>query len=215
MFGDKKNKSRSDHLATAGKARAKGNKKKAIALYQKMLEENPDAHEIHQKLAPLLAETKQFAASWASFKMVAEHYEGINHPDKAISMYSQATRFIPKECNAWDKFAALQHKKGHKAEALKTLLAGRENFKGRKYRHEAIRLLQKAWKLKPWDFQLSVDLARLLVKAKAKEKALTLLRGLAERQREKNLRLVRGMIFRTSPTPVTLWHWLRASFLGT
>ncbi|MBE9535845.1 MAG: tetratricopeptide repeat protein, partial [Proteobacteria bacterium] len=188
MFWCKKNNSRSDHLVSAGKARAKGNKKKAITLYQKMLEESPDAHEIHQKLAPLFAETRQFAASWASFKMVAEYYEGINHPDKAISMYSQATRYIPKECNAWEKFAALQHKKGHKVEALKTLLTGRGNFKERKYRYEAIRLLQKAWKLKPWDFQLSVDLARLLVKIKEKEKALKLLRGLAERQRDKNLR---------------------------
>ena len=215
MFGSKKDKSRSDHLATAGKARAKGNKKKAIAVYQKILEETPDVHEIHQKLAPLLAETKQFAASWASFKMVAEYYEGINHPDKAISIYSQATRYIPKECKAWEKFAALQDKKGHTGEALKTLLAGRENFKGRKYRVEAIRLLQQAWKLKPWDFQLSVNLARLLVKARAKGKALKLLSGLAERESNKNLRLVRGMIFRTSPTPITLWHWLRASLFGT
>jgi tetratricopeptide (TPR) repeat protein len=84
--------SRSEILEAAGKALARGKHKKAIAWYQKLLKADPADHVTHGKIAPVLAETRQFSESWSSFKASGEGYIRMGFVDKALSMYIQATR---------------------------------------------------------------------------------------------------------------------------
>ena len=82
-------------MAKAGRARAKGRKKKAIAIYRKLLAGTPDDFDVHAKLAPLLAASKQRKEAAKSFNMAAESYISKGFDVKAIAVYKQATRHFP------------------------------------------------------------------------------------------------------------------------
>ncbi len=213
MFWRRK-KTRVDQLGAAGTARAKGNKKKAIAIYMESLQDNPDDPEIHRKLAPLLAEKKQYNEAWKCFDTAAKAYIDKEHLDKCASMYTQAVRQIPHKCEAWEALADIKLKRGQKKEAFQALCDGRKHFKGRKQRIEAVRLLRKSWDMAPWNYNISFDLATQLLKIKKKDMAIRLLEGLADRTKGKELQAVRGKMFRNAPTFGSLWRWIRALITG-
>lgn len=210
----KQKKTRVDQLGAAGAARAKGSRKKAIALYIQSLQENPDDPEIQRKLAPLLADTKQYDEAWKFFDAAAKAYIDKGHLDKSASLFTQAVRQIPHKCEAWEALADIRLQKGQKKEAFQALSEGRKKFKGRKHHKEAIRLLRKSWDLDPWNYHISFDLATQLFKIKKKDVAICLLEGLADRTKGKKLSVVRGKIFRNAPTFGSLWRWIRALALG-
>jgi hypothetical protein len=76
-------------------------------------------------------------------------------------------------------------------------------------------MLRKAWKIIPWHFEVTFELARLLAKTGKKEEALRLLGDLERREGRSNLRRIRGAIFKISPTLGSAWLWLRAAVRGT
>jgi tetratricopeptide (TPR) repeat protein len=207
--------SRSEILEAAGKALVKGKRKKAIAWYQKLLKTDPGDHVVHGKIAPQLAETKQFSESWSSFKASGEGYLRMGFVDKALSMYIQATRYMPKEIEAWETVTRLQLDRRLRADAVKTLINGHRYFRHRKHRQKAIRLLRKAKEIDPWHFEVTLNLARLLAKAGERKDALRLLNELAEREHGYKLRRICGALLRISPTPASALRWLRATLFGT
>jgi tetratricopeptide (TPR) repeat protein len=215
LFKRRKSRTRSEILETAGKAQAKGKRKKAIVEYRKLLKTDPQDYVVHGKIAPLLAEAQKFSESWSSFKAAGEGYLHKGFDDKARSVYIQATRYLPNEIEAWEAVVGLQLDKGQRADALKTLFDGRRHFRRSSHRQEAIHLLRMAWDISPWHFEVTFDLAQLLAKTGEKEEALKLLNGLAERERGRNLRHIRGAILRTSPAIGSLWRWLRTALSNT
>ena len=215
MLQRKKTSSRSDILEAAGRAQAKGRRKRAITEYQKLLKENGEDYIVHGKVAPLLAECRRHEEAWASFRASGEGYLKDGFEDKAKSVYIQATRFLPYEINGWKRVVKLHIDRGHRADALKTLREGRRRFSRRSHRKEAIVLLRIAWKLTPWHFDVTFDLARLLAKSGDHDNAMRFLLGLAERENGYNLRRVRGAILKMAPGPHTAWLWLRASLMST
>ena len=75
-------------------------------------------------------------------------------------------------------------------------------------------MLRRALELEPWQAEATVLLAKTLARARRKGEAVKLLEGLATRTRGPALRRTRGLAFRLSPTPASLWRWLRAALLG-
>jgi thioredoxin-like negative regulator of GroEL len=198
-------------LAAAEKARTKGNVRRAITAYRKVLEVDPTDHEIHGKVAPLLAERKQFAEAWRSFSKAGEGYLRDGYGDKALSMYTQASRYLPHQAEVWESIARLQVGRGRPPDAVKALIVGSRYFRGRKKRTQAIRLLRQAFDIEPWHFEATYTLARLLLKIGERREARQLLEGLAQRMEGRNLRRALATLFRMAPSLGAAWQWVRAA----
>lgn len=214
FFKGRKSQSRTEILETAGKAQAGGKRRKAIAEYQKILKADPDDYVVHGKIAPLLARSKRFSESWSSFEASGQGYLQRGFVVQALSVYTQATRHMPRVINAWEAVVRLQIVRGQQADAVKTALVGQRNFRKPALRPEAVRLLRKAWEISPWHYEVTMELARLLSKTGEKKEAVRLLSVLAERERGRDLRRVRALILRISPSTGSLWRWVRVSLFS-
>jgi tetratricopeptide (TPR) repeat protein len=202
---------RSRILDAAARARAKRQRVRAIELYRQVLAHEPQNAELHAKLAPLLAETGQPFDAWCSFKAVARSCLREGHPDQALAVYREATLFLPREPQAWQAVAQIQHKHGHGREAVETLLEGSRQFRTRWLRPQAIHLLRKARDVAPWEFEVVLELARLLAVSGQRHEARFLLEGLARRSEGERLRRVRAVQLRLAPGPAALWRWVEAA----
>ena len=58
-------------LAGAERARRRGRVARAVALYRRVLAQEPENADLHRKLAPLLAATGQRFDAWQSFRVAA------------------------------------------------------------------------------------------------------------------------------------------------
>jgi tetratricopeptide (TPR) repeat protein len=212
LFRDKAPPPRSEIIAEADQARARGRLKKAIAGYQKALELEPADPVVHGKLAPLLARAKQPEAALQSFQASAQGHLDKGFADKALAVYSQAADTFPLQISLWQQMAQLNLSKGRRADALKTLLRGRLRFRRKDERRGAITLLQEALALDPALFEVKLDLALQLALEKQRAEAMTLLNPMVLDARDRRqLRRLRWTMLRVSPSVGAWGRWLRAS----
>lgn len=200
-------------MEAARKAEARGRIKKAISYYMKVLEIDPEHRLVHEKVAPLLARKKRFDEAWRSFKAAASGYLSAGFTQKAIGIYVHALRFMPRNPEVWEAMADIYVDKGKKADAIETLYKGHRFFRREPYRDFAVKFLKKAFALDPWNFDVTLELSRLLKKIDRVE-AFGLLEGLSERVKGKDLRKVRSAMFFMHPGVTVAWKWLRAAFAG-
>ncbi len=212
----RRNKSYDRHriLGDAATARKKGRTKKALGLYQQVLEHEPNNGDLHRRVAPLLAEMKKLEESLVSYGKAADNLVRQGFVEQATGLYREALGYMPREGDLWVTLAELQIKRNQKPDAIASLLQGRSHFKKRNDWGQAIRLLQCARGLDPYAFAVNYDLAYLLARARRKDRAVRILEQLAGHHRGRLLRRVRGKLFRLSPTPGHLGAWVRALFLG-
>jgi tetratricopeptide (TPR) repeat protein len=178
-------------LAEASKARAKRRRHKAVALYRWVLAVEPRNPELHARLGPLLAETGQEFDAWVSYRAAGGAFVRQGLLDKAVGLYREAARLLPREVKVWHSIARLQCEAGREAEALETLLEGSRQFKARWARPQAIFLLRRAREIDAWHFKSVLDLARLLASTEQRKEAELLLDGLGQRCQGAQLRRVR------------------------
>jgi pentatricopeptide repeat protein len=197
-------------LKEGGEARAKKRRHKAIALYRQILVVEPDNPDIHERIAPLLAETKQEFEAWVSFRTMAGAYLRNGQFDKALAVYQEASRSLAREVDVWQAISKLHRKQGRDHEAMQALLEGRQQFRRAKHHAQAIYLLRRALEIQSWDCETVLDLARLLSKNRQSYEANRLLTGLAARVPSGLLRRVRAEQFRLNPTLANLWQLVRA-----
>lgn len=200
--------SRTELLEKASKYRAKGKLKKAIVAYKKVLEEDADDHEVHARVAPLLAQTGEPGGAMASFRTAAEGFMRRGFVDKAIAVYRQAVESVPHDERAWDRLADLYLAKERPKDAVTTLLDGRRRYKKAYDRPRAIRLLRRALGLEPLNVAVAIDLARQLKKNKEREESRAILEHVVEQLEGKPRRRVRRALLRLYPSPRTFWRWL-------
>jgi tetratricopeptide (TPR) repeat protein len=200
-------------LAAAVKARRKGKRKKALDLYQRVLEWEPHNFDLHRRTAPLLAQTRQPEGALKSFQLAAAGLAEKGFSEQAIGVYKEAVHYLPLEVDAWEAIAYLQVELQRKHDAVKTLLDGRKHFRGRKQRSEAIRLLVGARKVDPDSYEATLELARTIGRSN-RARATRLFEHAAARCSGRKLRRVRGAQFRVTPTPRLAWRWFRALLLG-
>ncbi|MBW1683981.1 MAG: hypothetical protein JRS35_02855 [Deltaproteobacteria bacterium] len=201
---------RSRLLKDAARARKKGKRQKAIALYRELLAVEPENADLHRRIAPLLAETKQPAAAWASYRRAADKLVSQGFVEQAVGVLREASAHLPREPEVWGELADLELQRRRLVDAHKVLLEGRRHFRSKRDRSHAILLLFRARKLAPRDFSTNYDLAGLLAKAGARGRARSLLEEIASWARAGQLRRVRARQFALSPTPAAAWGWLRA-----
>lgn len=200
-------------MKRAAGARKKRKHKKAIALYRQVMEREPENPEIHKKLAPLLAQTRQAPEALASYLKAAEGLIRQGFSDQAIGLFREAAGYLPHEVRLWKSVSEMEEKRGRKPDAVKVLLEGRSHFRSRKRRSQAIELLILARKLDPTDFDVSYDLACLLGKSGGRHNALRLLEELARRPYPRHLRRVRARQLLLQPGFGSAWLLLRVLLL--
>lgn len=197
-------------VAAADRARVRGRRSKAVALYRQVLAVLPEDLAVHGKLAPLLAAGGERAAALASFRKAAAGHERSGFADRALSVLGQAADRFPEEEPLWDEMARLHLSRGRRAAAVGALTRGGEGFLARRDLATAERMLGRAAQLEPWHPEATLLLARVLGRARRGDEALRLLDTLASRTGGRVRARARRLAFRLSPTPVRLWRWLRA-----
>ncbi|MBW7956942.1 MAG: hypothetical protein H3C68_03525 [Deltaproteobacteria bacterium] len=214
LFWREKSYNRERCLAAAAKAQAGGRLKRAVGHYKRVLEADPDDYLVHAKVAPLLARMKNFEEAWMSFKIAGSRYLAAGFSQKAISMYSQAARFMPRNAEVWETMAYVYERQGKRAEAMHTLFSGHRFFRNGPERGKAVSMLRKAFELDPWNFEVTMELSKLLRKTDPVE-AMGLMEGLSTRVRGRELRKVRSAMFLAQPGLSTAWRWIKAVWPGS
>lgn len=190
-------------LEAAEDARRRGRVRKAIAGYRRALEMDPNDASIHARLAPLLARKGRLDEARASFLAAARGEEQRGFLDKAIGLYQGAVRYLPREPELWSAMAELHVRRERFADAIRVMLEGAPNLRPA----EAAPLLQRAHELDPYHEDVTIALARALRKSGQRKQARVLLEALMVLH---DSRALRAALFRTHPTPVTLWRWITA-----
>jgi tetratricopeptide (TPR) repeat protein len=200
-------------MKRASAARAKGKHKKAIVLYGRVLEHEPDNPDLHKKLAPLYAKTKQRPEALASYQVAAEGLIRTGFDDRAIGLLRGAAAQLPTEAILWSSIAELELHRGRRADAVAVLVEGRSNLRTRRQRPMALQLLIKAHKIDPTDAHVSFGLACLLGRTGRRAMAMRLLEDLAQRPGPRKLVRIRRQQLRISPGIRTLGRFIRALIL--
>jgi tetratricopeptide (TPR) repeat protein len=204
---------RSKLMKRAAAARSKGKHKKAIALYREVLDAEPDDADVHQKLAPLLARTRQAPEALASYQVAAAALVQKGFNDQAIGLLRGAADQLPAEVILWQGVARLEIERGRRVDAVEALVEGRSHLRSRSQRPQAIVLLLQARKLDPNHFEVSFDLAGLFGQSGRLAQALQLLDELTRRPDQRQLVRVRARQLRFAPGPGALFRYLRALIL--
>lgn len=210
MFGRRRVLDRTALLAEAERARRRGRPRKAVALYRQVLASHPDDLAANGRVAPLLAACGEREAALTSFRRAAAGHERAGFADRALSVLAQATERFPEEEQLWDEVARLHLFRGRRADAAAALVRGGAALLRDRALGAAERMLGRARGIEPWHPEASLLLARVLGRAGRGGEALALLDALSERTGGRTRSRARRLAFRLSPTPVRLWHWVRA-----
>lgn len=205
---------REEILKAAEKSEAKGDARRALAEYEKVLRWEPQNLVLQAKVATLLSESGRAAEAWPHFLTAAEGYVRDGFYDKAVAVYVRAAGFLPTRIDVWLSLADLNVRRQRKADAFKACLDGRRHFRRLAQHQQAGQLLRRALDIEPFHVDATLDLARVRRRAGQKEEATRLLHGVAVRSRGRALRRIRGAQVRLSPTPAAMWRWLRALAVG-
>jgi tetratricopeptide (TPR) repeat protein len=205
---------REEILKAAEKSEKKGDPRRALAEYEKVLKWEPQNLVLQAKVASLLAESGRAPEAWPHFLVAAEGYVKDGFYDKAVAVYVRAASFLPSKIEVWLSLADLNVRRQRKADAFKACLDGRKHFRRLEQHHQAGQLLRRALDIEPFHVDATLDLARVRRRAGQKEEATKLLHGVAVRSRGRDLRRIRGAQLRLSPAPGALWRWLRAAAVG-
>ena len=134
--------------------------------------------------------------------------------DKAVGVCKQAIQYLPTEIEVWQRLAYLNLERGCNADAVDNLYIGSKIFRRRKHRTKALELLNHAFRIEPYRFEVAYDLAVLLIKDNEKGRARKMLEELARHTEGRDLRRVRGRLFWLGPTPAAGWRYAKALFTG-
>jgi tetratricopeptide (TPR) repeat protein len=199
-------------LAEARRAAGRGKHAKAIALYERVSENEPANTELLRRLAAQRARAGQREAAWRDCRRAAEQLTERGFIEQAIGVYRDFAKHVPAEVAVWQALSELELARDRRPDAVRVLLEGRRWFRTRRTRRDAIGLLRLARKVDPGHFEANFDLAGLLVREGARGPARRILEGLEPRARGRNLRRLRGRMFRLSPSPAAAGRWLVALF---
>jgi tetratricopeptide (TPR) repeat protein len=215
LWRSKKPFHRTEALAAADRARARGRHKRAITGYREVLAVHPDDLSTHGKLAPLLARRGDRAGALASFRAASDGQVKAGFTDRALSLLAQAANAFPDEEPLWSDIARLHLARGRRADAVAALVRGGWRLLRSRRPDVGERIVRLSLQIEPWEPEAVLVLARLLARQGRRSDAVALLDALAPRVRGKNLATSRGLAMRLAPSPRRLWRWLRAVFLST
>jgi len=197
-------------IASAHRARNHGRDRQAISLYRRILIEEPRNAEVALIAAPLLAYRGATFEAWQLFRNAFTELLRGRRIEAGLGALREACRCVPREFEAWRCRAHLERKLGREEAAYHTLLEGRQHFRTRETRAQAIGLLTRARAIEPWDPDVCIDLARLYMRTDQFDVALELLAALVERTSARDLHKIRALQWRMTLSLRHGWLWLRA-----
>lgn len=200
-----------EKAARAARRRGLRQKRKALELYRQVLKHEPDNADLHRKIALLFVKTKDPSNALESYQQAIAVLTQRGFFDRAVGVCHEALRYLPREVSVWEDLAALEVERGRKIDAVEALLRGRRQFRGRRYRAEAMELLTSAHNIDPFHLAVNFDLASLLARSGARPRALALLEGLVTAH-PSHVRRIRAKQFRIEPSVHTAWLWCRSFF---
>ena len=104
-------------VQTAQKYISKGQYKKAIGEYEKILKETPEDIRVRLKLADLYMRIKDADRAVATFAECARYYEQQGFMQKAIAVYKQVIGLVPDRVDVYLSLAANYQKLGRRNDA--------------------------------------------------------------------------------------------------
>jgi tetratricopeptide (TPR) repeat protein len=201
-------------LDEAERARSKGRTGKALKRYRQLLHMDPGDASIHARIAPLLARRNELGDAQRSFIYAAQDLVAKGFLDRAVGLYGEAVRWLPRDATLWEAMAELHHQRNRRADAVDALITGAGQLHRRRDRAYAIRLLRRALEIDAGHIAATFALAVQLRRSGGRAEARALLDGLVPRVSGRVLRRVRGALVRLAPTPQAIWRWLRAAIRG-
>jgi tetratricopeptide (TPR) repeat protein len=195
--------------ARAAQRRGHRHKLKALALYRRALEAEPNNPDLLRKIALLLIKTKDPINACKTYQQAIAELRKYGFFSRAVGVCHEALRYLPRSTPLWKDLSTLEVERGRPIDALEALLEGRRQFRGRQYSAEAMDLLLAVHQINPVHLDANLDLAPLLVRAGHRPRALALLDGLVTAH-PAAARRIRARQFRIAPSVRTAWHWFRA-----
>lgn len=205
---------RTEIVAAADRARARGRIRKAVAGYREALAADPEDASLNVKLAPLLARIGEGAEAARCFRRAAERHLAAGFTDRAAAVCANAAGVFPLDAGFRKELARLHALRGRRADAVGALVDGGRALAAARQRPAAVSLLRSALELEPLHVEARLALAPVLASQGDREQARALLRALEGQTRGRDLRRVRWAALLLAPSPGTLWRWLTASFAG-
>jgi Tfp pilus assembly protein PilF len=163
---------------------------------------------VHARIAPLLARAKRWQEARRSFDAAGVGFLKVGFADKAIAIWKVAAKNFPEDVEYWERVANEQVKRGRKADAVQSLLEGREQLTKKAQRSLAMTLLRQVLTLDAFHFDATLDLAKLLAAEGQRRDAEKLLREMRMWVKGRNLRRLRAAQFRLSPSWRALMDWI-------
>jgi Tfp pilus assembly protein PilF len=199
---------RTELLVQADRCRARGRRKRAIALYGMVLKQDPNDLAVHGKIAPLLAAEGLGDQAMASFRAAAAGHTSAGFVDRGIAVLRQAVDAFPEDESLWVEIASFHVQRGRRGDAVAVLTTGGERLLHGRFRALGAKLLRRALELEPWNVKATLLLARTLDKERRSDEAIALLEGLARRTGGGARRQALGLCFRMAPTPGRFLRWI-------
>jgi len=201
-------------LRAASAAKARGNHKKALALYEQVLAKDPKNTALYREVAPLLVRARRGDEAWTKFRVAAQGFVEKGFVEKAIGIYREAAHYLPYESGVWLAIADLQLQRDRREDAVSALLEGSRHLKQRRWRKQALQLVSRAHEIAPTHFQAGFNLARLRSKTGDRKGAWALYEDIIRIANRRQRQRVRAAQFLLVASPFTFLRWLRTLFLG-
>lgn len=202
-------------LAEANKARTDGDERRALALYRRVLLEEPRNVTVALRVAPLLARQGEGFEAWQLFRMASQELMRARRREECLAALREACLYVPGEFEAWRLRADVELRLGRDDAAYQTLMEGSAVFSRPHTRAQAIALLERARTIEPWDPEAAFQLARLYARTHQRDGALELLAHLTVHLEGKKLRRALALQGRISRRPRYAWLWLRSAILDS
>ncbi len=209
-FQRKRGYDRARLLARAASALRHGRRRRALALYESVLAQEPENGDLRRRVAPLLARSGRVEEALRSYRIAAEALSQRGFFEHAIGVYREAAQRLPRQREVWDALADLELRRQKPMDANRVLLKGARQLRGRARRSDAVLLLLRARKLDPRHVETGLALARALARVGARRRAVSLLAEISSWTRGRALRRVRARQLLVAPGPVNAWRWLAA-----
>jgi thioredoxin-like negative regulator of GroEL len=199
-------------LEQASRALRRRRSGKALTLYCRVLENEPENPELHRRVAPLLAAAGRVEDALASYRIAAGSLVQKGFLEHAVGVYREAAQRLPRQRVVWEALADLEVQRGKPADAHRALMEGARHLRGRHLRADAVTLLLRARKLEPRHVETGLALARALVRVGGRREAASLLANMGTWTRGRERRRVRMRHLLLAPGPGTAWRCFTACF---
>ncbi len=211
-FGGDKGYDRARLLADARRAAKRGAHAKAIALYERVREVEPENTDLLRRVAGLRVRAGQREEAWRDGCLAAEDLAKRGFVAEAIGVHRSYAGRFPDQAPVWCSLSDLELERDRRPDAVSVLLEGSGHFRSRAKRPDALALLRRARRIEPTHFEANFSLAGVMARSGARQPARRILESLAPHARtRRDRRRLRGRLFRLSPTPAAAWRWLMAA----